>query len=317
MFTKNQEDHDEFFLKKFSRCVLCAFVVIIVISIFLCCSNLSSQEKLRKRITEIISFKKAVTGVAIIDLSNDNTLGINANTHFPMQSVYKFHLALTVLDLVDKKKLSLDQPIFISKNDLHPDMWSPLRDDFPKGDTALALSEILKYTVSKSDNNGCDILFKLIGGPSTVNGYIHSLGINDVSIVANEETMHKDWNVQFTNWTTPLSAAMLLKSYHDQLHLSKTSSHFLWYAMVDATTGNNKIKGQLPKDALVAHKSGLSAKNEKGITGASNDIALVSLPDGRQFAIAVFVSNSSESEETNEKIIADISKAAWDYFLEK
>jgi beta-lactamase class A len=87
--------------------------------------------------------------------------------------------------------------------------------------------------------------------------------------------------------------------------------------MTETATGKKRIKGQLPEGTVVGHKTGSSGTNEKGITAAVNNIGIVSLPNGKHFSISVFVSNSIEKLETNEKIIADISKLAWDYFLNK
>ena len=44
----------------------------------------------------------------------------NAEKKLPMQSVFKYHIALAVLDLVDQGKLSLDQKVFIKKSELLP-----------------------------------------------------------------------------------------------------------------------------------------------------------------------------------------------------
>ena len=85
--------------------------------------------------------------------------------------------------------------------------------------------------------------------------------------------------------------------------------------MIETSTGKNRIKGQLPEGTIVAHKTGSSGTNEEGITAAANDMGIVTLPDGKHFAISVFVTNSKENDKTNEKIISDISKAAWDYFI--
>ena len=46
-------------------------------------------------------------------------------------------------------------------------------------------------------------------------------------------------------------------------------------------------------------------------------IGIVFLPNRQHFFISVFVTNSNEDAGTNEKIIADISKATWDYFTGK
>ena len=73
----------------------------------------------------------------------------------------------------------------------------------------------------------------------------------------------------------------------------------------------------MPKETSVAHKTGTSDTNEEGLTIATNDVGIVTLPNGKHFAISVFVSNSKESSDTNSKIISDISKLAWDYFTVK
>ncbi len=270
----------------------------------------------RQKIEQIVTSKKADIGVAIDGLDSKDTLSVNGNKHFPMQSVFKFHIALAVLNEVDKGKLSLNQAIYIKKCDLLPRIWSPLREEYPNGNIKLSLSEILSYTVSQSDSSGCDILLKLIGGPKAVQKYIDSIGIKDFSIQANEEEMAKDWNVQFTNWTTPLSAVQALRKFFERKILSDKSYEFLWKLLVNSK-GNKRISGNLPAGTLVAHKTGTSGINEQGVYAAVNDIGIVTLPNGNHFAICVFVSNSKDDIASNEKIIADITKETWDYFTTK
>ena len=271
---------------------------------------------LKNKIEAITKGKQATVGVAILDLKTHETLTVN-DGHYPMQSVFKFHLALAVFNLIDKGKLLLNQKIHVKKEDWQPKTHSPLRDKYGAGNADISLKEILSFTVSQSDNDGCDILFKLAGGTKKVNDFIHSTGVKDVSIVATEAKMHKDWNVQYTNWSSPLAAAKLLESFYQKHILSKNSQAELWKMLVETSTGPTKIKGLLPKDAVVGHKTGWSGTNDAGLTGATNDIGIVTLPNGRQFAIAVFVMNSMEKEATNDLTIAEISKAAYDYFLEK
>jgi beta-lactamase class A len=273
------------------------------------------QDVLRQKIGQIVSSAKADIGVAIYGLEGKDTLSINGNKHFPMQSVYKFHIALAVLNKTDKGEFSLDQQIFIKKSDLLTNTWSPLQQKYPDGNIAFSLRDILSYTVSQSDNNGCDILFRLMGGTEEVENYIHSIGIKNISIKATEEEMGKDWNVQFTNWTTPLSAIELLKKFYEREILSKNSYELLWKLMLESSAGQNRIKGNLPAGTSVAHKTGTSGTNKQGISAAVNDIGIITLPNGKHVAISVFVSNSNESSERNEKIIADIARVTWDYFI--
>lgn len=273
-----------------------------------------SNETLRLKIQGIISKTDAKFGVGIKNLDTDDTLNINNGEQYPMQSVYKFPLAMAVLNQIDKGKLSLDQKIHITKNDLLSNTWSPLSDKYPDGNVDLPLSEILCYTVSQSDNNGCDILFRLIGGTCKADSFIHSLGIKCIMIKGTEEEMHKDWNVQFTNWCKPKAMVQLLNIFYQKKVLSETSNNFLWKQMVETTTGPKRIKGLLPSETIVAHKTGSSGKNENGLTAALNDVGIIVLPNGQHIAIAIFVSNTKADDATNEKAMAEIAKAVYDFY---
>ncbi|WGQ10035.1 class A beta-lactamase, subclass A2 [Pedobacter gandavensis] len=288
-----------------------------LILLSVCFHSVAQKNQLRNQIKQVISNKKADVGISVYAIESKDTISVNGDEHYPMQSVFKFHIAMAVLNQVDKGKFSLSQKIHIKKSDLLPDTWSPIRDAHPNGEVDLPLSEIIKYTVSQSDNNGCDILMRLLGGPKPINDYIHSLGVKDVAIKANEEEMHKEWNVQFSNWSTPKAITQLLVKFYTKNLLSKESFNFLWTTMVETSTGVNRIKGQLPKGTIVGHKTGTSGTNNAGITAAINDMGIVRLPNGQHYAIAVFVCNTKENEATNDKIISDISKLVWDYYTHK
>lgn len=276
-------------------------------------SALGFSQNLKKEIQQIIKNKNAIVGVSVLDFANNKSIDINGDQKLPMQSVFKFHIALAVLHDVDEGKLALDQEIFIKKSDLLDNTWSPLRNKYPDGNIELPLSEILRFTVAESDNNGCDILLRMIGGTQTVQNFIDRKGIKDFSIKANEEQMHQDWKVQYTNFTTANSMNDLLKKFSDGEIVSVKSTAFLMKVMLGTTTGTSKIVEQLPKNTPVAHKTGSSGKNKDGLTGAENDTAIITLPNGKKYALTVFVSDSMESDAVNCKIISDISNKVWEY----
>jgi beta-lactamase class A len=287
---------------------------ILLLTIFLTSCADSSNESLRKQIQDIITKTDGTIGFAIKNLDTNDTLTFNNDHNYPMQSVYKFPLALAVLHKVDKGELSLYQYIRISKNDLLPNTWSPIREKYPEAEVNLLLSEVLAYTVSQSDNNGCDILFRLLGGTKIVDDYMLNLGFNDISIKGTEEEMHADWNVQFTNCCKPTTMVQLLEELVKNDILSSTSTEFLWKQMVVTTTGPNRIKGLLPLGTVVAHKTGSSGKNADGITAAVNDAGIIVLPNGQQVAIAIFISNTKSEDQVSERVIAEISKKVFDYY---
>ncbi len=267
-----------------------------------------------ERIHSIVSKYKASVGVAVIQPDTRDTLVINGNKHFPMQSVFKFHIALNILHSIDQKKYRLTDSIRLRKADLDNDLWSPLREKYGRTGITLTLDEILRPTVAQSDNVGCDVLLHKLGGPKALQTYLHKNGIRDIAVAINEATMQAHWARQYENWSTPLASAQaLLATFHAKTLLSKESTEYLWNVMAGTTTGANKLKALLPAGTTVAHKTGWSgAKN--GLTAASNDIGMIVLPNQQRVAIAVFVGESYENEDTNCLIIAEIGKAVWDYY---
>ena len=285
-------------------------LLFLVISIF----SFGQNKELKRQILNVIESKNATVAVSVLNLENNKSISINGNKKLPMLSVFKFHIALAVLDQVDQKKLSLNQPIFIKKSELLENTYSPFRNEFPDANLEKTLSELLQYMVSKSDNNITDILINLVGGTETVQKFINSKGIKSCHIEADEAQMHERWENLYLNKSTTNSLNVALQKLHNGKLLSKSSTDFLMKTMLGTTTGANKIVAQLPKNIAAAHRTGSSGKNDSGLTAAENDIAIITLPSGKHYAISVLVSESMESEETNTKMIADISKIVFDYF---
>lgn len=272
----------------------------------------AQKSVLDQKINSIIKNKNATVGVSVLGFENGFKYDKNGDKKLPMLSVFKFHIAATVLDFVDKGKLSLNQKILLNKTNLLENTWSPLREKYPNGNVEIPLSEVLEYTVAKSDNNGCDILLKLLGGTQTVQKFMNSKGVKDFQIKYNEEKMHKDVKFLYENYTTTNSLSKLLFDFYQGKILSEKSTAYLYKIMLNTTTGANKLREQLPKKS-VANKTGSSGKAEN-LTIAENDAGIITLPNGKHYSIVVFVSNSTESQAVNCKMISDISKTVWDYF---
>jgi beta-lactamase class A/pectin methylesterase-like acyl-CoA thioesterase len=272
------------------------------------------EDSLKTKIVDIVRGANGKVGLSVIGSENFDTLTINGSDKFPMQSVFKFPLALAILNQVDNGIFSLEQKIHLSKKDLQPDTWSPLRKKYPDSDVDITLDELLSTTVSQSDNNGCDKLFSLIGGTEKVENYIHELGIKDIAIAYTEEEMHRDWHIQYRNWCTPSAMAQLLYKFFYGKILSEKSREYLYQVMIKTSTSPGRLKGLLPEGTIVAHKSGSSGENKDGLAAATNDVGIITLPNGKYFIIAVFVSDSNADENARDNIIAEITKVVWDNY---
>ena len=238
------------------------------------------QTQLETQLKEAIKGKKAEIGIAVI-IDGKDTVTVNNDIHYPLMSVFKFHQALALADYMGKQKQSLETRLPIKKSDLKPDTYSPLRDKYPQGGIEMSIADLLRYTLQQSDNNACDILFNYQGGPDAVNKYIYSLGIRECAIVGTETAMHEDLNNG------------------------------------GVSTGQDRLVAPLlNKKVTVGHKTGTGDLNAKGQQIGCNDIGFVLLPGGRTYSIAVFVKDSEENNQANNKIIANISRIVYEYIMQ-
>jgi beta-lactamase class A len=221
---------------------------------------------------------------------------------------------MAVLERVDKGRLSLNQVVHVASSDLLPDTWSPLRERYPAGNVDIALSELLRTTVSESDNNGCDILFRMLGGPPAVDAYVRGLGIKGMAIAATEEEMHRVRDSQFSNWCEPAAMARLLDLFFQGRTHAAASRDFLMRLMLETATGPRRIKGLLPPGTAVAHKTGTSFTDGKGVTAATNDVGIVTVAGGNHVAMVIFLADSSAALEARENAIARVARAGHDHF---
>lgn len=279
-----------------------------------CSPQAARRAALERELLRLTGSVQAQVGIAAV-LGEGDTLAINDRPGYPMASVFKFHQALALLDSLDRAGLSADFPIEVRRSDLLPDTWSPLRDARPEGGYSLSVEELLSYSIAQSDNNVCDLLFRFLGGPETVGGYVRNLGLADTAIAADEAAMHRDPAAQYANTASPLDAVRLLERFRRGELLRPASTDLLMRTMRSTATGPDKLKGLLPPGMAVAHKTGSGLRDAQGIVAADNDVGIVFLPDGRTCSIAVFITASAEDDRTNAKVIALVSRKIYDYLI--
>jgi beta-lactamase class A len=232
-----------------------------------------------------------------------------------MQSVYKLPIAMAVLDRVEHRVFSLDQMVrFLPSDRISKGQHSPLRDAHPQANFDVPLRELLRLAVSESDGVASDILLRLLGGPSTVDLYVHHhLGIEGVRIADSEKVIGLNVAVQYRNYAQPVAMVALLNTLVHNSPLTTEHTGLLMQWMTQTDTGIHRIRGLLPPGTVVAHKTGTSG-SDNGITNATNDVGIITLPDGRYLCIAVFVCDSPEKEDTREGVIAKIARVLWDRY---
>lgn len=270
---------------------------------------------LKIQIEQIAQKSGGRVGVAAMVLETGETVSLNANERFPMQSVYKLPIAMAVLSQVDSGKIKLDQKVRIEKGDILKASVVLSSEKYPSG-AEQTVEELLRSMVSESDNTASDALLKLAGGSSAVMSYLNTLGVKEIVVANYEKELHADWKAQYNNYATPAAAVELLLALQERRGLSEPSQALLLRFLVESPTGRQRLKGLIPAGTVVAHKTGTSG-TRNGVTAATNDIGIITLSNGRHLAVAVFVSDSSADQTTRERIIAEIAHAAWKNWSEK
>jgi beta-lactamase class A len=273
-----------------------------------------AQQSLQQQIRTIAADAHGKVSVACSLPGTPLNCDLDPSAHPPMQSVFKMPLALTILHQVEQGRFSLDQPIHFRPADLIlPKPHSPLQDKYPQAGVDVPLRDLLQMTVTFSDNTAADMLLRLAGGPKVVRGYIGSLRVTGFHLQNDERALHRDHPLQYRNWFEPRGAVQLLRRISDHSPLTAEHTRLLMEWM---SAPSDRLEANLPSGAKVAHKSG-SSDVDNGVAAATNDIGLITLPDGRQLAIAVFVTDSTADGATRLQVIARIGRAVYDYATQK
>lgn len=259
----------------------------------------------------------AVIGVAAIHVESGRRISVRGTERFPMGSVYKFPIALTVLRRADGGTLSLKRVVTIEPKDFAPG-WSPLRDQANGQPIVLTVGELLRHTVSISDNTASDALLRIVG-PQAVSTRMAELGFGGIRVDRSETQMAADlgrpngkenYAIDVRDTASPEDmAALLFAFWRGRDGLTSDSHELLMKLMIDTPTGPRRIKSAVPKDAIVAHKTGT-------MLGTTNDAAIVTTPDGaNHFVIVIFTKRANAETEVAEDDIAAIAAKIYEHFF--
>lgn len=272
----------------------------------------NESKSIENALQEYINGKDARIGVAVI-INGKDTVSVNGNRDFPMMSVFKFPLALTVVHWVDTNGMSLNDNVTFSENALNEDTYSPMLKKYGKSRNTMTIRELLEWSLAESDNNAADILLHRVGGTSGVTSIMRQMGISDEIVIgASEEDMHRDPYLSYLNRTTPLAMAQLFDKFNNEMRNASQSYSEISVMLEQCRTGLDRLAlPLLPTNAMIGHKTGTGFPTSEGRISAVNDCGYVNLSNGTRYSIAVFVADSGYDMAATSAIIAEISKIVW------
>ncbi len=299
---------------------------------------------LNSEISRLSQAARGTVGVGALHLESGRAFYQNADDAFPMASTYKVPIAYQLLHRVDAGEISLSEMVKLDSWDLHPGSGTLTRL-FDDPGVVLSLHNLLELMLLISDNSATDLVLEAAGGGSAVTARMKALGLGGIRVDRPTLKLIADWigiekmppeqewspetfrklvsdlseeernkaasrfEQDERDTSTPRDMTGLLAKIWKKEGLSDKSAALLLDIMERCETGENRIPGMLPGDTKVAHKTGT-------IGGTTNDVGIVTLPHGRgHLALSLFVKESEVPVSEREKVIAQIARALYDYFL--
>jgi beta-lactamase class A len=284
----------------------------------------------------------ATLGMGLMNLESGQSYLFNSDHRFPLQSVFKLPLGAAVLAEADAGRLSLDEPFDLKAEDLSAPL-SPIGAAWPARKVYSA-RELLEAAVSGSDNTAADVLLKRIGGPGALTAWLAQKHVTDLRVDRYEReiqpatcgmaSFRPDWRTPAAfaaaraavpeparlaalraymadprDTATPQAMLQFLQALDREELISPASTQLLTRLMAATTRGNGRLRAGLPKDVFLAHRPGTSTV-EGGLSAATNDVGIFTLPDRRSYAIAVFLTGSTLDDAGRDDVIARVGRAA-------
>lgn len=221
-------------------------------------------------------------GLAALDLSTGQVVSFNGTETFPMASTMKIAVAAAYLAEVDAGRRSLDDQV--------------------GGATAFSL---MNRMMVRSDNHATDLLIETLGGARAIDHWLRTHGLRGIRVDRNIAQLlraRRDlWDVRDSS--TPVAMLELLRLIDSGRALTPGSRDLLLSMMSRCATGSNRIRGLMPADAKVEHKTGT-------LNGYTSDVGYLTLPSGRRIAVAFFARGGNNRPS----VIATAARAIYDAF---
>ncbi len=296
---------------------------------------------LKAQIEKTIPRARGEVGVAIKHLESGTEVLVDADSRFPMASAFKLPILVELYYQKAAGKLSLDDRIDVKPSDLHIGSGSMIALYDPPG-VQLNIRNIINMMMRISDNSAADLLLTRVG-PANVTARMKALGLDSIRVDRTTQEMILDQsglsyaqygnrpvrevrqlldavdaptaaraNDQFNKTEKDVAKPSDMNHILEKLYagdiVDRATSDEIIDILKECQTGPLRIPGLLPADTVVAHKTGT-------IGGSINDTGIVYLPyNAGHLAITVLMKDARASTADRERVIAEITRYAYDYF---
>lgn len=304
--------------------------------------QVTAPTDLARRLDQLGAAFPGRVGIAVQSVERGWRTGWREGDLYPQQSVSKFFVALTTMDAIDKRRLSLTEPVTLSRSDLTL-FNQPIAQRVLAGGTYRTTVEaLLVDAITKSDNTANDRLMRVAGGPAAVRRFIADRALGPIRFYEGERALQS--RIAGLTWSQTYSIGNGFSRARDALPMSVRRSLFQRYIddpydgatpaaivgtltrlkrgelltpastarlltiMSNTRTGRNRLRGGLKPGWTLAHKTGTGQILE-GVQAGYNDIGILTAPDGRSYSVAVLIKRTSAPLPTRMKLMNNVVRS--------
>lgn len=329
------------------RLVRARVVAVMVVAAVCGAGPLAAQspiERLRLQIEAAIRPAGGDVGVAIRHLESGTEVVVRADEPFPMASAFKLPILVELYAQERAGRVKLDEMHSLALRDQHIGSGD-ISVNFDLPGVAMSVRNLANMMMMISDNSATDILLTRVGA-ANVTARMRALGLNGIRVDRTTQELILDYGGQDTaklkdvvlqelrplirrppedeaqrlardtryandprDQATPRDMTRLLEMLWKGQVVDAAASRDILELMKRCRTGNARIKGLLPSGTVVAHKTG-------SVGGTIDDVGIIYLPHGAgHVAISVLSKRTTAETADVERVIAEIARYAYDYFL--
>lgn len=218
---------------------------------------------------------------------------------FPGASLIKLPILAVVFEAVADKKIFLDDRVIIKKRDIFGGSGELKSRKLP---CEVSIKELLELMIAASDNTATNKIVSILGF-KYINAKFKELGLSS-TLLARRMMDFKKRRKGIENYTSSYDIVLVLEKIYKKKLVNEELSN-LALSFLTKQKVNDRIPLYLPKEILVAHKTGL----ERGVV---HDAGIVFTPKS-DYIICVLV-KGAKSHKQAKKIIAQVSLLTYNYF---
>ena len=304
-------------------------------------STAPPPQALQDRLDELARQYGDHVGIAVADVSEGWVAQVSGEQAFPQQSVSKLWVAVTAMDAVDRGQITLDQAVVLGPRDRSV-FYQPIAHKIGATGYATTLRDLLQRALIESDNAANDKLLSEVGGVPAVTDTLARKRIGGIRLGADEKDLQSQiagltWSPELgiggafkearalltdeardtamqayldnpMDGATPVGVVLALRALKRGELLSRQSTDTILATMAQARTGPRRLAGGLPDSWSIAHKTGTGQDWRGGSIGI-NDVAVLTAPDGRSYAVAVLMKRTTKPIGARLAFMQSVSRA--------